>query len=124
MVALAMFFCCWRVAARAQSSAHQRDAEVSVNQKQRPPCALKLPTHRQLAWRAVAVRRLLDTDFAHVDLGETPQQFTKRLKRVENFMNSDKFAKADHGRGLLGLAKALPDRCKLVIKEKGARIPK
>ena len=70
------------------------------------------------------IRRLLYTDFAHVTLGETPQQFTRRLKRVENFMNSDKFAKADHGRGLLGQAKALPDRCKLVIKENGARIPK
>ena len=48
------------------------------------------------------IRRLLDTDFACTRLGETPSQFAKRMKKVENYMNSDAFAKADGGRGLMG----------------------
>ena len=59
------------------------------------------------------IRRLLDTDFACTRLGETPSQFAKRMKKVENYMNSDAFAKADGGRGLRGagprLASTLPD---------------
>ena len=57
-------------------------------------------------------------------LGETPLQFAQRMKKVEAFMNSPAFAKADGGRGLMGLARELPARCDEVIKRKGARIPK
>jgi hypothetical protein len=70
------------------------------------------------------IRRLLDTDFAYTSLGETPAHFTKRMKKVERFMNSVAFAKKDGGRGLMGLAKELQGRCDLVIKLKGERIPK
>ena len=70
------------------------------------------------------IRRLLDTDFACARLGETPSQFAKRMKKVESYMNSDAFAKADGGRGLMGLAKDLPARCQMVVDAKGARIPK
>ena len=54
------------------------------------------------------IRRLLGADFACTRLGETPQQFAKRVKKVECFMNSGAFAKANGGRGLEGLAKDLP----------------
>ena len=70
------------------------------------------------------VRRLLDTVFTCTRLGETPMQFARRLKQVEDFMNSDEFAKEDGGRGLLGLAKDFPARCQMVIDAQGARIPK
>ena len=70
------------------------------------------------------VRRLLASDFACTRLGETPLQFAQRMKKVEAFMNSPAFAKADGGRGLMGLARELPARCDEVIKRKGARIPK
>ena len=70
------------------------------------------------------IRRLLATDFARASLGETVKEFTKRVKQVENYMNSESFARAGGGRGLLGLAKELPERCQDVIKAKGKRIPK
>jgi hypothetical protein len=70
------------------------------------------------------IRRLLDTDFACTRLGETPSQFAKRMKKVENFMNSSAFAASDGGRGLEGLAKDFPARCKQVISRGGQRIPK
>ena len=70
------------------------------------------------------VRRLLGTDFSCDRLGETPSQFVKRMKKVERYMNSDAFAASNGGRGLAGLAKDLPARCKQVIKRKGQRIPK
>ena len=70
------------------------------------------------------IRRLLDTDFRCNRLGETPSQFTRRMKKVETFMNSSAFAAASGGRGLDGLARDFPDRCKQVIKRGGQRIPK
>jgi hypothetical protein len=70
------------------------------------------------------IRRLSETDFACVRLGETPWQFTQRMKKVENFMNSGAFAKKNGGRGLEGLARDMPARCQLVIDRKGQRIPK
>ena len=70
------------------------------------------------------VRRLLDSDFMCTRLCETQPQFSLRMKRVEQFMNSAAFSKADGGRGLPGLARELPDRCCNVIKRGGERIPK
>ena len=69
------------------------------------------------------IRRLLDTDFAATKLCETPKQFKARMKKVEDFMNSDDF-QAPWGTGLLGLAKELLPRCREVVKLKGERIPK
>ena len=69
------------------------------------------------------IRRLLDTDFAATKLCETPKQFKARMKKVEDFMNSDDF-QAPWGAGLLGLAKELLPRCREVVKLKGERIPK
>ena len=68
-------------------------------------------------------RGLLDSDFAHRDLHETPAHFSLRMKKVEDHMNSEAFT-APGGRGLLGLAKDLRSRCEEVIKRDGQRIPK
>lgn len=68
-------------------------------------------------------RRLLDTDFAVNRLGETPAHFHRRMKRVEDQLNSDAFTGVG-GRGLAGLARGLRDRCEEVIKRKGQRLDK
>ena len=70
------------------------------------------------------IRRLLATDFNSTKLEETPAQFKRRMKRVEDHMNSKDFAAANRGRGLRGLAKELLDRCDRVIALEGERIPK
>ncbi len=69
------------------------------------------------------VRRLLDTDFAHTNLHETPAHFRQRAQQVEDHMNSDAFT-APGGTGLLGLAKELRSRCEEVVRRGGQRIPK
>jgi hypothetical protein len=69
------------------------------------------------------IRRLLGRDFAVSGLGETPVQFQRRMKLVEDHLNSDSFA-AIGGRGLAGLARSLRDRCEEVIKRKGQRLDK
>lgn len=69
------------------------------------------------------VRRLLEGDFRHTSIHETPAHFKQRMQRVEDHMNSDAFAAPD-GHGLLGLAKELRSRCEEVIRRNGARIPK
>ena len=70
------------------------------------------------------IRRLLGTQFVCGALHESPSQFKQRMRKVEDFMNSDDFAAANGGRGLLGLAKDLHKRCEAVIQLKGERIPK
>ena len=69
------------------------------------------------------IRRLLDIDFAHNKLHETPAHFRKRVQKVEDFMNSPRFT-ALGGNGLLGLAKELRQRCQEGIDRKGERLPK
>ena len=69
------------------------------------------------------IRRLLATDFACDRLYETPMQFKRRMKLVEDHMNSDNF-KAPGGGGLMDLAKELPARCQSVLKLRGERLPK
>ena len=69
------------------------------------------------------IRRLLDGDFCHHKLYETPAHFKKRMQLVEDHLNSDAFAAAG-GRGLLGLAKELRPRCQEFIRRHGARLPK
>ena len=68
------------------------------------------------------VRRLLDSDFAHHKLCETPAHFRQRMQRVEDHMNSKAFAAKD-GTGLLGLCKQLRSRCKALIDGGGERLP-
>ena len=43
------------------------------------------------------IRRLLGDDFACTHLGETPSHFRGRMNKVENYMNSPAFARADGG---------------------------
>ena len=69
------------------------------------------------------IRRLLDREFTCRKLFESPSKFTRRMKQMEEHLNSDRFV-APGGGGLLALAKELPDRCREVIKRKGERIPK
>ena len=69
------------------------------------------------------IRRLLDTELAATRIWETPAQFTQRMKRVEDHLNSSAFAAPD-GTGLACLAKELRSRCQQVIERRGQRIPK
>ena len=69
------------------------------------------------------IRRLLDTKFMCARVNETECQFRARMKKVEDFMNSDEFAAKD-GTGLLGLCKSLRSRCSEVLSRGGGRIPK
>ena len=68
------------------------------------------------------VRRLLDSDFAHHKLCETPAHFRQRMQQVEDHMHSDAFAAKD-GTGLLGLCKQLRSRCKALVDGGGERLP-
>ena len=69
------------------------------------------------------VRRLLDDDFACQRLGETVPQFSLRMRKVVEHMNSDAFTAAG-GRGLAGIATQLLQRCRWVVDHKGQRVPK
>ena len=70
------------------------------------------------------IRRLLDSDFACARLNETPAQFKLRMQKVEDYMNSPAFKAPKDGRGLAGLAQELHDRCRLMVKSGGERVPK
>ncbi len=50
------------------------------------------------------IRRLLDGEFVHNKLHESPDHFMHRMQQVENHMNSPAFA-ACGGEGLMGLAR-------------------
>ena len=69
------------------------------------------------------IHRLLDTYFACWRLQETVPEFMARVKKVEKFMNSKRFAWKG-GRGLKELGASLRSRCKEVIDRKGERIPR
>jgi hypothetical protein len=69
------------------------------------------------------IRRLVDEEFTCRRLTETLPQFSQRMQRVEDHLNSDDFAAPD-GTGLLGLAKELRGRCQTVLLSKGERVPK
>ena len=64
-----------------------------------------------------------EDDFACRRLGETVPQFTHRISKVAERMNSPAFSGGD-GRGLPGLATELHERCRWVIDNKGQRYPK
>ena len=69
------------------------------------------------------IRRLLDNEFCHAQLHESPAHFMQRMQKVEDFTNSTALA-AEGGRGLWGLAKSLRERCEEVVRRGGARLPK
>ena len=69
------------------------------------------------------IRRLLDTEFVSPSIYETVPQFARRMKRVQDYLNSSEFA-AEGGEGLEGLARRLRERCQEVVKRKGERLPK
>ena len=69
------------------------------------------------------VRRLLDGEFAHRQVHETPEHFKVRMDKVVRHMNSAAFV-ACGGSGVSGLAKQLRDRCEEVVRRKGERLPK
>lgn len=68
------------------------------------------------------IRRLLREKFVCMRIGETFLQFKRRMKLVEEYMNSDAFAREPDGRGLLGLAKDLRPRCEEMRKRGGERL--
>ncbi len=69
------------------------------------------------------IRRLLGTDVAYAGLEESVGHFKRRMKAVEEHMNSPVFS-SQGGRGLDGLARNLRARCAEVVRRKGARLPK
>ena len=68
------------------------------------------------------IRRLLDTEFAAKCFPETYARFRMRMAKVVAHMTSAAFSPKG-GRGLLGLAKSLHDRCEEVVRKNGERIP-
>ena len=68
------------------------------------------------------IRRLLSHKFVCAHVKETPQQFKRRMLKVQDFMNSDAFSAKD-GRGLAGLAKDLFPRCEELVANSGLRLP-
>jgi hypothetical protein len=71
------------------------------------------------------IRRLLMEKFVCTRLNETVPQFKARMRKVQNFMNSDEFsASARGGGGLASLSKALIPRCQDVVSRGGGRLGK
>ena len=69
------------------------------------------------------IKRLLREKFVCLRVGETFPQFKQRMRRVQDYMNSDEFARGPDGRGLQGLAKDLRARCEQLLDGKGERLP-
>ncbi len=57
------------------------------------------------------IRRLLMEKFVCLRVGETFPQFKRRMRKVQDFMNSWDFRRKPGGTGLPGLAKDLRNRC-------------
>jgi hypothetical protein len=69
------------------------------------------------------IRRLLREKFVCLRVGETSPQFKQRMNKVQDYMNSEEFAREPDGRGLPGLAKDLRARCEQLLDKKGERLP-
>ena len=69
------------------------------------------------------IRRLLREKFVCLRVGETFPQFRQRMKKVQDYMNSEEFAREPDGRGLAGLANDLRARCEQLLDGKGERLP-
>ena len=71
------------------------------------------------------IRRLLMEKFVCTRLNETVPQFKARMRKVQDYMNSDDFNdSARAGGGLNSLARALIPRCQEVLNRSGGRLPK
>jgi len=68
------------------------------------------------------IKRLLREKFVCLRIGETLGEFKRRMKNVQDYMNSDAFAREPDGRGLLGLAKDLRSRCQSLCEGNGERL--
>ena len=68
------------------------------------------------------IRRLLREKFVCLRVGETFPQFRQRMKKVQDYVNSEEFAREPDGRGLAGLAKDLRARCEQLLGGKRERL--
>ena len=68
------------------------------------------------------IKRLLREKFVCRRIGETLGDFKRRIRSVQDYMNSDAFAREPDGRGLLGLAKSLHQRCRSLCEGNGERL--
>ena len=69
------------------------------------------------------IRRLLMQEFVCVRVDETYPQFKRRMRKAQDFMNSDAFRRDPDGAGLPGLAKDLRKRCEELKGRHGQRLP-
>ena len=68
------------------------------------------------------IRRLLAEKFVCLRVGETYPQFKRRMRKVQDHMNSDEFCRSPDGRGLAGLAKSMRQRCEELHSREGKRL--
>ena len=69
------------------------------------------------------IRRLLMQEFVCVRVDETYPQFKRRMRKVQDLMNSDAFRREPDGTVLLGLAKDVRERCEELRGRHGQRLP-
>ena len=55
-------------------------------------------------------------------VGETFEQFRRRMARVQDYMNSDEFRRQPDGAGLPGLARDFLWRCEELQRRQGKRL--
>ena len=62
-------------------------------------------------------------EFVCVRVDETYPQFKRRMRKVQDLMNSDAFRREPDGTVLLGLAKDVRERCEELKGRHGQRLP-
>ena len=65
---------------------------------------------------------MLNEKFPFKGVGETREQFRRRLDKVEEFLNSEDFGKSEDS--LTNLAKAYRARAEDLVRRQGGRLPK
>ena len=68
------------------------------------------------------IRRLLMEKFVCLRVGETFQQFKRRMACVQDYVNSDEFRRQPDGAGLPGLARDFLWRCEELQRRQGKRL--
>ena len=68
------------------------------------------------------IRRCLDHKFPRSSHGENPAQFAKRMRKVQDHLNSAAFAAPAGGGGLRSLSASLMERCKQLAELSGERL--
>ena len=68
------------------------------------------------------IRRLLMEKFVCLRVGETFQQFRRRMARVQDYMNSDEFRRQPDGAGFPGLVRDFLWRCEELQRRQGKRL--